>query len=50
MSGMFRRDQEPLLTWDDMNGIIELLMRIDENVEVIRHVAEGENGETEEDH
>lgn len=47
---MFRREQEPVLTWEDMNGIIELLMRIDENIEVIRNVAEGDDGEAEEDH
>lgn len=34
---MFRREQEPVLTRQDMNGIIELLMRLDENVETIRH-------------
>lgn len=45
---MFRREQ-PVLTWEDMNGIIELLMRIDENVDLIRKAAEGDDGEAEED-
>ncbi|MBA2461719.1 MAG: hypothetical protein H0V45_08160 [Actinobacteria bacterium] len=44
---MFRREREPLLTREDMNGIIELLMRLDENVKVIRQIAEGDDGEAE---
>lgn len=48
---MFGREQEPVLTRQDMNGIIELLMRLDENVEAIRqHLVEDDFGEEEEDH
>jgi hypothetical protein len=32
-----------------MNGIIELLMRLDDNVEAIRRIAEGDDGEPEEE-
>lgn len=47
---MFRREQEPVLTRQDMNGIIKLLMRLDENVKAIREqLVEDEDGEEEED-
>jgi hypothetical protein len=32
-----------------MNGIVELLMRLDENVRLIREIAEGDDGESEEE-
>jgi hypothetical protein len=46
---MFRPKQEPILTRQDMNGIIQLLMRLDENVRAIRDIVEGEDGEPEEE-
>ena len=40
---MLGRRPEPLLTRQDVNGIIELLMRLDDNVKAIRLIAEGED-------
>jgi hypothetical protein len=46
---VFGRRRDELLTWQDVNGIIRLLMRLDENVQAIRRIAEGDDDDGEED-
>ena len=46
---MFRRHREPLLTRRELDGLIAILMRIDENVERIREAIVDDDGEEAED-
>jgi len=45
---VFGRRRDELLTWQDVN-VIRLLMRLDENVQAIRRIAEGDDDDGEED-
>ena len=42
---MFRRRREPLFTREEVNGLLVILMRIDENIARIARAEEDENGE-----
>jgi hypothetical protein len=46
---MFRRRREPLLTRGELDALIAMIMRIDDNVERIRSATVDEDGEAEED-
>jgi hypothetical protein len=45
---MFRRHREPLLTRAELDALIAMIMRIDENVDRIRGATVDDNGEAEE--
>lgn len=43
-----RRKREPLLTREEVNGLIAIFMRIDENIALIARAEEDGNGEARE--
>jgi hypothetical protein len=44
---VFRRSPEPLLTREEVNGLIEIVMRVDDSVERIRQLLEDDDGQEE---
>lgn len=46
---MLRRRTEPLVTRKELDGLIAMVMRIDENVERILRAVEEDDGKEEED-